>query len=216
MIMIICDVDEDQNKRENLPRLPPRPLSWNSLTLVLVLSLWLRLLSLWLWLLSLWFDYCQSTNFDYGHQLWGLALLGNSSINIFVFRISKQKTASLLLWCDKTLFNWIKAIFKEKNKIYENLRKRTASRLERGRNTTIHLFTILSMMCKAIVNTKRLWMQNNRQCNALNDIDHTRWLGVFIERVPPAALHHLNIYQALVPDFFLGRIYRSFKYQLLD
>ena len=109
-----------------------------------------------------------------------------------------------MLWCDKTILNWIKAIFKEENKSYENLRKRTASRLERGGNTTIHLFTILSMMCKAIVNAKRLWMQNNCQCNALNDIDHTRWLGVFIERVPPTALHHLNIYLALATDSFSG------------
>ena len=60
-------------------------------------------------------------------------------------------------------------------------------------------------------------MQNNRRCNALNDIDHARWLGVLIEGVPPAALHHLNIYQALVPDsFFRGRIYHSFEYQLHD
>ena len=54
----------------------------------------------------------------------------------------------------------------------------------------------------------------------MDDIDHTRWLGVFIEGVPSAALHHLNIYQALrcigTRFFFLGRIYRSFEYQVHD
>ena len=83
--------------------------------------------------------------------------------------LGSQSKKLLLSCCDVTKHykNWIEAIFKGESKIYKNLRKRTASRLERGRNTTIHLLTTSSIMCRAIVNLMQSSMQKNRQCKTI-------------------------------------------------